>query len=320
MTLKSLLRSLAKKLGIQKTPSLPNSLLTGKQRLRQIERLGKVDITKIVNQEDGFYVSGDPFATFPNPSMSRHTLLKHLHTVLQPRTYFEIGIEFGLSLKLSQAKTIAVDPGFKITEEINCDVRIRKMKSDKFFAQADAFAHFNNIPIDLAFIDGMHLAEFALRDFINAEKHSHQGTVIVFDDMLPRNNLEAYRIRRTVEWAGDVYKILRILDAYRPDLVLVPLNTSPTGTVIVTNLDPTSTVLEDNLDAITTELTSLDPQIVESEILHRTIAINPQLLIDNAALSHLAKLRDSDPDPSKFEHVWKQLRSIPKLETSTGSY
>lgn len=59
----------------------------------------------------------------------------------------------------------------------------------------------------MAFLDGMHLTEYALRDFINVERHCSPGSALVFDDVLPRNHLEADRVRRTVWFAGDVVKV-----------------------------------------------------------------------------------------------------------------
>ena len=78
--------------------------------------------------------------------------------------------------------------------------------SDDFFARADPIVSGGDRR--LAFIDGMHLKlEFALRDFINLEKLTHPGSVVVFDDVLPRNNEEASRVRHSLFWAGDVYKV-----------------------------------------------------------------------------------------------------------------
>ena len=60
------------------------------------------------------------------------------------------------------------------------------------------FAHHRGgTTLDLAFIDGMHLFEYALRDFINVERFADWSSVIVFDDMLPRNVDEAARDRHT---------------------------------------------------------------------------------------------------------------------------
>ena len=303
---------IARKLGIQRIP-INHPKLTGSKRLAQIERLGLVDINRALNQEGGRYVSSDPFAAFPKPAMSRHELLRQMHQVLEPRTYFEIGVFSGSSLSLSRTKTIAVDPDFRTRSEISCDLRTFKLKSDDFFAHHEGFAHFGDEHIDLAFIDGMHLSEFVLRDFINTEKHSSKGTVVIFDDVLPRNDLEAYRIRRTVDWAGDVYKIWSILREYRPDLVVIPLNTSPTGKMLVTNLDPISTVLEDNLDDITKRLTSPDPQKVDPAILHREEAIDPTILLNHSALIQLVKLRNEKAQADEYQEVWDQLRAIPRL-------
>ena len=58
----------------------------------------------------------------------------------------------------------------------------------------------------MAFIDGMHLSEFALRDFIGVERLSRWTGVAIFDDMLPGVE-EAGRDRRTRAWTGDVYKV-----------------------------------------------------------------------------------------------------------------
>ena len=89
-----------------------------------------------------------------------------------------------------------MDPSFKIDKPIHCDVQLIKSTSDEFFARQDPLAHLHGVPVDLAFIDGMHLSEFALRDFINVEPFMAETGVVVIDDVLPRNGLEAARIAR----------------------------------------------------------------------------------------------------------------------------
>jgi hypothetical protein len=126
----------------------------------------------------------------------RHELLKNLHRLLQPRTYLEIGVRKGKSLTLSRTRTIAIDPFFEIDREVLCDLHLVRTTSDEFFARRHPLAHFDEPTIDLAFIDGMHLAEYAFRDVINVERYCHPGSVIVIDDMLPRSVEEAGRTRR----------------------------------------------------------------------------------------------------------------------------
>ncbi|MGZ8742017.1 MAG: class I SAM-dependent methyltransferase, partial [Nocardioides sp.] len=89
--------------------------------------------------------------------MLRHELLKNLHELLKPRTYFEIGVNYGSSLTLSRTRTVAVDPFYKVTREVQCDVHLVRATSDEFFARKHPLAHFDEPVIDLAFIDGMHL-------------------------------------------------------------------------------------------------------------------------------------------------------------------
>src|SRR4029450_7444050 len=142
----------------------------------------------------------DPFVPHPEPRMTRHELLEGLHKKTRPRTYLEIGIRTGRSMVLSRCRSIGVDPLFKIDNPIHCDVQLIKATSDDFFAGGEPLAHFDGVPVDLAFIDGMHLSAFALRDFINIEPFMADTGVIVLDDVLPRNGLEAARDRKTEQW------------------------------------------------------------------------------------------------------------------------
>src|SRR6185295_13014640 len=115
----------------------------------------------------------------------RHQILATIHERLGPHHYLEIGTRDGASLALSRTRSVAIDPAFAVKHEIRCDVALYKQTSDEFFARPDPMEHFGSDGrIDLAFIDGMHLFEFALRDFMNVEQHATATSVIVFDDML----------------------------------------------------------------------------------------------------------------------------------------
>jgi predicted O-methyltransferase YrrM len=286
-------------------------------RMEMIEALGR-------HSEEGLgagskpppgleWVSMPPDPKYYRSPISRHTLLEKLHLLLKPRTYLEIGVNQGMSLQLSRTRTIAVDPSYRITAPIACDLKTFLTTSDEFFARADAFDHFDGVPIDLAFIDGMHLAEFALRDFVNSEKRSHPGGVIVLDDMLPRSSLEAYRIRRTrTSWTGDVFKVHFILSRYRPDLTLIPVNTSSTGSYIVTGLDPSNTVIEENYREIESFLTSKDPQEVPDDWLHRRQTYNAQALIESDIWGDWIDVRSNGGNAAAYAPLLKRLVSTPR--------
>jgi hypothetical protein len=223
--------------------------------------------------------------------MNRHQFLSGLHERYAPRNYVEIGINDGRGLARSMTRTIGVDPAFKITAELACDLQLVKATSDDFFARTNPLAWFSEGMIDLTFIDGLHIFEFALRDFMNAERFSGPASVIVFDDMLPRSVDEAARDRHTLEWTGDVYKVVTVLERFRPDLVVIPINTEPTGLLLVVGLDPASTVLADNYDAIIAEYANPDPQDVQAEVMHRTTAADPHKVLDASVWSDLSAAR-----------------------------
>ncbi len=256
--------------------------------------------------------ASDPFTPHPQPTMSRHELLGRLHERLQPRTYLEIGVNQGHSMALSRTRSIGVDPAFKITEEIRCDVALIRSTSDDFFAEPEAVAHFGGIPVDLAFIDGMHLSEFALRDFINTEQLMAPTGVVVLDDMLPRNVLEAARVRRTNAWAGDVFKVAEVLRRNRPDLVVLPVNTSPTGTVVIAGVDAVSGVLKAAYEAHELDYcTTSDPQDVPQPCLDRSTAVNAAELLDSPVWTQLVERRDTG-DLSDLSSLWTALVDLPR--------
>lgn len=251
----------------------------------------------------------DPFVSHPEPTMSRHELLQVLHDRTQPRTYLEIGIRTGNSMALSRTRSIGVDPFFKIDKPIQCDVQLIKATSDDFFAGDNPLAHFDGVPVDLAFIDGMHLSEFALRDFINIEPFMADTGVVVLDDVLPRNGLEAARDRKTGPWTGDVYKVAEILRRRRPDLVVLLVNTEPTGTAVVVGVDQASTVLKEAYPDQEPYLLRPDPQTPPQEYLNRSIAVEPDVLLQSPIWEQLVAIRESG-DSGGLSSLWAELRRL----------
>jgi hypothetical protein len=257
--------------------------------------------------------------------VKRHEFLRELHKVSANRNYLEIGVNDGRSLTLSRVPSIAIDPAFKVVSEIRCDVHLVKATSDDFFARDNPLGHlkggrhplrnlrrgrsplgyWRKTTLDLSFIDGMHLFEYALRDFINVEKYSDWGSVIVLDDMLPRSIDEAARDRHTNAWTGDVYKMIEVLSRYRPDLVTVLVDTQPTGQLIVFGADPNNTVLKDKYDEIIAEFVVPDPQKVPEAVLERVKAVKPEELVGADFWSALTKARNIGVGRSRG---WEPLR------------
>lgn len=182
-------------------------------------------------------------------------VLSALHTMLKPRTYLEIGVERGDTLRLAQCPSIAVDPEMKLEEAAIGEKEaclLFRMPSDRFFEKYNPEALLGG-KIDLAFLDGMHLFEFLLRDFINTEKYCRRNSVIALHDCIPtdlylarRHRLDqslAQQTRIRGGWCGDVWKTVLILKRYRPDLRIFAFDSALTGVILVTNLNPNSTEL-----------------------------------------------------------------------------
>lgn len=185
--------------------------------------------------------------------------LQRLHEVLRPKTYLEVGVLQGDSLKLARCASIAIDPAFQIAPDNLQDVfakpelHVYQTGSDEFFDRHSP-SRILGAPIDMAFLDGMHRCEYLLRDFINTERHCKRNSIIALHDCLPIEAGIACRVQsdarsvlphRAGWWAGDVWRTSLLLRRERPDLQMTVLDSSPTGLVLITNLDPGSAVLSD---------------------------------------------------------------------------
>lgn len=174
---------------------------------------------------------------------TRHEFLQLLHRLVQPKTYLEVGVQHGWSLQLSNAaRTIGIDPNPLVGKSPK--YTIYQMTSDEFFDKETGWDDDLADPIDLAFIDGMHLVENALRDFANIERYSHDRSVIVFDDVLPTTVAMAAREQCPGDWTGDVWRVYDILRERRPDLVLLLVDTQPTGILVVLRPDPLDKIMD----------------------------------------------------------------------------
>jgi hypothetical protein len=187
-------------------------------------------------------------------------LMTRIHAHLKPRTYVEIGVETGASLWLARAAAaaIGIDPRPKLQFEPAPNMRVFAQTSDDFFAHRDLRSLLDGAPVDLALIDGMHHFEFALRDFMNLERHCSPRSTILLDDCFPRDRRTAERKRVLNFWSGDVWKLVVLLKKYRPDLAVHTIAVPPTGLCVIRNLDPSSTFIRDNLDRLIREFMPLD--------------------------------------------------------------
>lgn len=225
--------------------------------------------------------------------MNRHEFLAGLHDAVRPRTYLETGVQNGQSLQLSRVPSVGIDPAFTINREIQADVHLARTSSDEFFAREDPLAHLPIPVVDLTFIDGMHLAEYAVRDFIAVERFTTPASVMLFDDTLPLNIQMANRKRLSGSWTGDVYKATQALRDLRPDLVVIDIDTALTGTTLVLCPDASRNGVLDGYDDWVETAIAPDPQPVPQAILNRTDALDPERVLASAGWENLVRLRTS---------------------------
>ena len=152
---------------------------------------------------------------------NRHEVINDLTN--KSDTYLEIGVENGYTFNnvhfLNENKT-GVDPDPKCNNK-----NVIKLTSDDFFKE-------NQKKQDVIFIDGMHHAEYVLRDFSNSMNILTENGSIFIDDIIPLNYNEQLRIpgkhyyendilKYGEEWTGDVWKTIYYLLVHYKEVITI---------------------------------------------------------------------------------------------------
>jgi hypothetical protein len=246
-------------------------------------------------------VPGTPEEEVLKGTVSTLEVLERLHRDLSPTHYLEIGVRHGASLLLARGPATGVDPAPALDCELPPSTRVFPVTSDDFFAE-----HAGGIAPDFAFIDGMHLVEHALRDFMNIERRVSPCSLVVIDDIFPNHPAQAERERRTRAWTGDVWRLVEMLRRYRPDLFLLPLNVAPAGLLLIAGLDPTNRVLWEHYNPLLREARQLvgPPQ----SVIERAGAFDPGGEHVGRVITALVKARADNCPPPEIVARLQQAR------------
>ena len=218
-----------------------------------------------IEPSNGLYISAVAQSIMPGKGYKY--LLKRFHEVYQPASYLEIGVSKGRSMALANSSTrvVGVDPAFQIDAEISAEARLFPIPSDDFFARYNLFEELRHDQLDIVFIDGLHLFEQVLKDFVNVEKYANKNTVVLIHDCFPVSELTAERNRTTNFWTGDTWKIIPCLRRERPDLNVNVIPCRPSGLGIITGLNSQSSHLARNLEGLMASYAELSYQDIPED-------------------------------------------------------
>jgi glycosyltransferase involved in cell wall biosynthesis len=191
--------------------------------------------------------------------------LERLHAAIVPETYLEIGIARGQSLSYARPPTraVGVDPEPTINVPLKTETHIFCETSDVFFAERRLVQLLNDRPLALAFIDGLHVFQQSLKDFMHVETLCGPRSVVLIHDTVPLDELTQRPDRQRKFYTGDVWKTVLCLKHYRPDLDIFTIATPPAGLTVVTGLDPTSGVLANRYDEAVSQFIEMPFSAVE---------------------------------------------------------
>jgi hypothetical protein len=250
--------------------------------------------------------AGSPAEEAVHGSVDYLDFLREVHAQLRPDLYLELGVRHGRSLALARCPAIGVDPAPDVSEPFRPDTRVLETTSDNFFWEQAADV-IREAP-DLVFIDGMHLFEYALRDFMHVERLASPTTLVVIDDIYPNHPLQAARKRATRVWSGDVWKLHLCLSEARPDLLLLPLDTRPTGLLLVAGLRPRNRVLWERYNPLVNRYRNQTPQEPPPSVIQRQGALPPPSEQVDALCRTLRELRQARPDAARVGQALAQIR------------
>lgn len=171
--------------------------------------------------------------------MTRIEIIRRSLAAVGGRRYLEIGVKDGTCFQAIDAETkVAVDPRFAFRVPLLGRLRtlLGRTSGELYFpTTSDAFfaRHASRLaPFDVVFVDGLHTAEQAHRDVLNALELLEPNGLVVVHDCNPQSAAaaaptlaEAAQTDGFVgDWNGDVYRAIVRLRT-RDDLVASVLDT-----------------------------------------------------------------------------------------------
>lgn len=247
--------------------------------IRKDKRMLTSDLTNLIRTYER-----TPTPAPPHSGIDYREFLRFINNKMVPRSYLEIGTHQGESAETTSCDAILIDPQFAIANNIvgrRKRTYLFQMPSDDFFDRHDPRDLVGDV--DLGFLDGLHHFEALLRDFINFERHSHRGSMALLHDCLPLNTRMAGRLHTAgpetesidtrAFWTGDVWRILPILQEFRPDLTVLLLDCPPTGLVLCSGLNCRSTTLMYKFDEVVRRYAAVSLEEYGLDKLWRTFPI-----------------------------------------------
>ena len=179
------------------------------------------------------------------PGPDYQSTLNRLQEWRRPEIYFEIGVAKGHTLALARPPTVAigVDPMIDAKTAFTTETHLFAMPSDELFESNRLVPLLAGRTISMAFIDGLHTFEQALRDFANVEALSDADTIVLLHDTVPLDEPTQRRERVSTFWTGDVWRLIVCLRECRPDLEIFTIRAAPTGLAV--NSNPGSGITRD---------------------------------------------------------------------------
>ncbi len=219
-------------------------------------------------------------------------IIRKLIALRKPERYVEIGVEKGSVLKLFDAsvRIVGVDPAPQV-DKLSGNVKLYEEPSDDFFAGNDLEVLLGGC-FDLAFIDGLHIFEQVLRDFINLERYAAPDSICLIHDCLPLDERTSERQRSTIFWSGDVWKIIPCLKNVRPELSIFTIPAYPAGLCVVTGLNRKSQLLAESYESIVKKYSILDYGDIKEPSSYFTLISNDWTTIEQSLQKNLAKVAD----------------------------
>jgi hypothetical protein len=111
--------------------------------------------------------------------------------------------------------------------------------------------------------------------------------VVVFDDVLPRNQHEAAREQCPGDWTGDVWKVPKLLQIHRSRLKQHWVDTFPTGTYVVYGFGENAQ--RHDIYATVQDLGLEGWNLVPDDVLSRAEAVDPSWALEQIA-AHMKEL------------------------------